>query len=145
MAIKPEKLTTIYKKNDIIRAMSQRVQHINKLNAILKQLIPAQFSAHCSLANIDQHTVIIHCSNANYASLLRFQTDSLCKGLSRHLPQVVNKLEVKVRPQPIHSNQSTTQARSLSQAAASSLQETVNTLEEGTLKRALQKLLNKKV
>jgi len=140
MTNKPEKVSLVYKKNSQLYKIAQRAQELNHLNFILQQVMPPQFAAHCLLANINNQTIIIHTDNATYASLLRFQASTLCKAISEHTAQTVTKLEVKVKPsfqgiQPAHSPQI-----SLTSNAADSLRQTLESLEDGPLKTALQKL-----
>lgn len=140
MTNKPERISSVCTKNSQLSKLSQRAQQLNQLNYILQQVMPPQFSAHCYLANVSEQTLIIHTDNANYASLLRFHAATLCKALSEHLPNAVSKLDVKVRPKFTLSEQTNSSAASLSDKAATSLQQTADSLEDGPLKTALNKL-----
>lgn len=144
MTKKLERISTVCTKNNQLSKLSQRAQQLNQLNYILQQVMPPQFSAHCHLANVSEQTIIIHTDNANYASLLRFQAATLCKALSEHLPSPVSKLDVKVRPKVTLSEQTNSSSLSLSDDAATSLQQTADSLEEGPLKTALNKLAKRR-
>lgn len=140
MSDKPEKVSLVCKQNSQLYKISQRVQKLNHLNYILQQVMPPQFSAHCLLANINNQTIIVHTDNATYASLLRFQANTLCKVISEHTSQNVTKLEVRVKPsfQAIKPNNPNT--LSLPGNAAQSISQTADGLDDGPLKIALQKL-----
>lgn len=139
MTNKLERVGAISSKNSQLNKLAQRVQQLKQLNDILKQVMPPQFAEHCYLANVNEHTLVIHTDNASYASLLRFQAPTLCSALSKHLPQIVNKLDVRVRP--INESQVEGKASvSLPGNAAVSLQQTADSIEEGPLKEALKRL-----
>lgn len=140
MTNKPEKVSLICKQNSQLDKIAQRAQKLTHLNFILQHVMSPQFSAHCLLANINNQTIIIHTDNASYASLLRFQASTLCKTISEHTSQNVTKLEIKVKPsfQAIQPNNAT--SISLPSHAADSLSQTADSLDDGPLKIALQKL-----
>jgi len=140
MTNKPEKVSLVCKQNSQLNKIAQRAQKLNHLNFILQQVMPPQFSAHCLLANINNQTIIIHTDNASYASLLRFQAITLCKVISEHTSQNMTRLEVKVKPsfQAIQTNNA--MAIALPNNAADSLSQTADSLDDGPLKTALQKL-----
>ncbi|MDB2705336.1 DUF721 domain-containing protein [Pseudomonadota bacterium] len=140
MSNKLERINIIYSKSSQLSKLSQRVQQLEQLNVILKQVMPPQFSDHCHLANVNEHTLVIHTDNASYASLLRFQAPTLCSALSKHLPQIVNKIDVRVRPKNTSSSISKPASLVLSDDAAISLQQTAESIEEGPLKEALTRL-----
>jgi len=106
--------------------------------------MPPQFSAHCQLANINEQTLIVHSDNASYASLLRFQAKTICQALSEHLSQPVTKLEVKVKPRFDVSKTEASSSISLPNDAAQALQQTADSMEEGPLKTALNKLAKRR-
>lgn len=139
MTKKLERINAIYQKSSQLSKLSQRVQQLNQLNAILQKVLPPQFAEHCYLANINEHTLVIHTDNASYASLIRFQASALCDAVSKHLPQVVNKLDVRVRPKNAVP-QSELSSPSLPNTAAESLQQTADAIEDGPLKEALSRL-----
>lgn len=140
MTTKPEKINSINTKNNLLRHLSQRSKQLAELNVIFQQLIPAQFVAHCSLSNINENTLVIHADNANYASLLRFQSDVLCKGFSKYLPQIITKVDVKVRPKLPPFTTNTILKSSLSPCAATTLLQFADNFEEGALKVSIEKL-----
>jgi hypothetical protein len=140
MTNKPEKVSLVCKQNSQLSKISQRAQKLNHLNFILQQVMPPQFSAHCMLANINNHIIIVHTDNASYASLLRFQAATLCKAISQHTPQNVTKLEVKVKPSFQTIQPSQAPPISLPSNAANALNQTASSLDDGPLKTALQKL-----
>tara|TARA_R110002049_G_scaffold275438_4_gene453518 strand:- start:109 stop:552 length:444 start_codon:yes stop_codon:yes gene_type:complete len=144
MTNKPEKVSLVYKQNSQLYKIAQRAQKLNHLNFILQQVMPPQFAAHCLLANINDQTIIVHTDNATYASLLRFQASTLCKAISEHTSQDITKLEVKVKPsfQAIQPNN--TKPISLPNNAAISLSQTADSLDDGPLKIALQKLAQRR-
>ena len=140
MSNKLEPINSIYSNSSQLSKLSQRVQQLEQLNVILKQVVPSQFADHCHLANVNEHTLVIHTDNASYASLLRFQAKVLCSALSKHLPQIVNKLDVRVRPKNTSSLNTILPSLLLSDDAAISLQQTADSIEEGPLKEALKRL-----
>jgi len=140
MTNKLERINAIYNKNSKLNQLSQRVQRIKQLNETLKSLLPPQFSEHCYLANVNEHTLVVHTDNASYASLLRFQAPALCEALSKHLPQIVNKLDVRVRPKNNSSSNSEIKTITMTNDTAAALQQTADSLDEGPLKQALARL-----
>ena len=144
MSNKPEPVSTVCSKNNQLSRLAKRARYLSQLNYILQQVMPPQFSAHCQLANINEQTLIVHTDNASYASLLRFQANTLCKALSEHLPQPVTKLDVKVRPKDAPIRTHTESTISLPKDAADALEQTAEIMEEGPLKSALQRLAQRR-
>ena len=140
MANKLEHINAVCDQNSQLNQLTQRAQRLNQLNIVMQQVLPIQFSSHCHLANVTADHIIIHTDNASYASLLRFQAPVLCKTLSEYLPQPVNKLEVKVRPNIVPLSTASNTTITLPIKAAESLQQTADSLEAGALKTALEKL-----
>lgn len=144
MSNKPEQVGRIYKQDSHMKWLATRVQQLNKLNIILQNTLPLQFSNHCQLANITADTIIIHTDKASYASLLRFQAPLVCKTLSAHLPEPVSKLDVKVRPLQSISEPSPHTAAHVSTKTAVLLASTAAEIEDGPLKTALNKLAKRR-
>ena len=140
MPKQPERINSVCHHNSMLHKLSQHTQLLDQFNHILQQTLPAPFSAHCRLANINNDTLIIHTDNASFASLIRFQAPALCKELSTNFAQTVRHIEVKVRPlhTPFQNRPST--PISLPEAAVTALQQTAQTIGEGPLKTALEKL-----
>ncbi len=127
----------------MLHQLSQRAKLLEQLNHTLQQALPAPFAAHCRLANIDNATLIIHTDNASYASLIRFQAPVLCKTLSTKLAMTVDKIEVKVRPHYSPLQNTILNTISLPKSAATSLQQVAQTIDNDSLKTALEKLLKR--
>lgn len=144
MSDKPERLANICKHNHQLSALRDRARQLDLLNLRLQELLPIQFSGHIRLANIKDQCLILVTDKAAYASLIRFQTATICKTLSAHLSQPVSKLEVKVRPDlgNITSEQGHNHLK-ISHHTADLLRNTAQTLEEGPLKQALKKLASR--
>ncbi|WP_438970171.1 DUF721 domain-containing protein [Methylophaga sp.] len=143
MSNKPEHVGGIYKQDSRMKWLATRAQQLNKLNIVLQNTLPLQFSSHCQLANVTADTVIIHTDKASYASLLRFQAPLVCKTLSAHLPEPVSKLEVKVRPLQTLSEPTTHASIHVSTKTAALLNSTAEEIEDGPLKTALKKLASR--
>ena len=145
MPREPKIINNIFKNNSVLSKMAKHAQLLNRLNHIFQQSLPAQFSAHCKLANINGETLVIHTDNASYSSLLRFQSPVLCKALSRELEVDIKKLEVKVRRHFASFEKQPLKPMFLPESAANSLQQTADSMDEGPLKIALEKLATRKI
>jgi hypothetical protein len=140
MSKQPEQIHSVYKKNAALNKLIQRAQLLEKLNHEFQRHLPAQFSAHCRLANIDNDTIIVHVDNASFASLLRFQAPKLCQTLANELNLNIQSMRVKVKPIHYGKSESVTNTMTLPKSAASILQQTAACLDEGSLKSSLEKL-----
>lgn len=140
MSKKPERVSLIYKQNSQMHWLAARAQQLGKLNIILQNCLPLQFSSHCQLANIHNDTAIIHTDNASYASMLRFQAKVICQALSAHIPEPVSKLDVKVRPKTTITPDTHHANIKVSNKTAMLLNNTAAGIEDGPLKTALKKL-----
>ena len=136
----PKPITSIVKNHSALSKINQRTQLLDRLNHAFQQSLPAQFSAHCKLANINGKTLVVHTDNASYSSLLRFQAPALCRSLSQELSLDVTTLEVKVRPRFVHFESQPADPRSLPESAATALQQTADNMDDGPLKSALERL-----
>ncbi|MGY8866265.1 MAG: DUF721 domain-containing protein [Methylophagaceae bacterium] len=145
MPREPKAINNIFKSNTALSKIAKQAQLLNRLNHTFQQSLPAQFSAHCKLANIKGDTLVIHTDNASYSSLLRFQSPLLCKILSRELETDIKILEVKVRPHFVSFKDQPSNPISLSESAATSLRQTADNMDEGPLKIALEKLAARKI
>lgn len=144
MSKQPEPVNSVYQHNDVLKKLRQRCQLLEQLNHLFQRSLPAQFSAHCRLVNIDNGTLIIHTDNASYASLIRFQAPALCKTLSNELNMTIHSMQVKVRPAYQLDTKQTTNSFTLSESSASLLQQTADSMENSSLKTALEKLAKRR-
>ena len=131
MAKRPTQISNVYQKHAALYKMTQRAQLLEQLNHAFQQSLPAQFSAHCKLANINGSTLIIHTDNASYSSLIRFQAPVLCRTLSQELSIDINTIEVKVRPNYSPFENQSSNPISLPSSASKALKQTADTMEEG--------------
>jgi hypothetical protein len=140
MAKRPIQVNSVYQKNPALHKITQHAQLLEQLNHVFQQSLPAQFSAHCKLANIDGSTLVIHTDNASYSSLIRFQAPTLCQALSQALSLDITTIKVKVRPnyQPFVTQAPNT--LTLPESASTALKQTAESIEEGPLKAALERL-----
>ena len=145
MPREPKVINNIFKNNTALSKIAKHAQLLNRLNHTFQQSLPAQFSAHCKLANIKGATLVIHTDNASYSSLLRFQSPVLCRALSRELEVDIKKLEVKVRPHFVSFEKQPLNPMFLPESAANSLQQTADSMDKGPLKTALEKLATRKI
>jgi hypothetical protein len=136
----PKPITSIVKNHSALSKINQRTQLLDRLNHAFQQSLPAQFSAHCKLANINGKTLVVHTDNASYSSLLRFQAPALCRTLSQELALDITTLEVKVSPRFVHFENQPADPRSLPESAATALQQTADNMDDGPLKSALERL-----
>jgi len=140
MRQQPKHINSICQSHSALSKITQRTQLLDRLNHVFQQSLPAQFSAHCKLANINGKTLIIHTDNASYSSLIRFQAPVLCRTLSRELDLDLNAIEVKVRPHYTPFEAPISNPISLPKSAAAALQQTADDMDDGPLKVALEKL-----
>ncbi len=141
---RPKHVTHVYKQNSALSKIRQHAQLLEQMNHLFQQQLPAQFSAHCKLANIHDKTLIIHTDNASYSSLLRFQAPSLCQSLSQKLGIDINTIDVKVRPHYRPFEKQSTNPLSLPTTAAEALVQTAESMSDGPLKTALEKLAKRR-
>jgi hypothetical protein len=118
--------------------------------AQLRALLPEDVAPHCEVANIQNGILILHCENAAWATKLRFHVPTLPSRL-RQLADFVSVQDIRVRVAPNLTHAAGTleaPADSKSPADfappkppdASSLRDLAETLEEGSLKAALERL-----
>ena len=140
MAKRPTQINRVYEKHPTLKKITRHAQLLERLNHAFQQSLPAQFSAHCKLANIHGSTLVIHTDNASYSSLIRFQAPTLCQTLSQELSLDINTIEVKVRPSYSPFENQSSNPISLPSSASTALKQTAETMEEGPLKAALERL-----
>jgi len=141
---RPDLVSDICQKNPMLLRIRQHAQLLEQLNHRFQQHLPAQFSAHCKLANIHGSTIIIHTDNASYSSLLRFQAPTLCQSLSQELGIDITTIDVKVRPDHVPFETQSTNSLSLPDTAAEGILETADSMPDGPLKKALEKLAKRR-
>lgn len=144
MSKRPNSIADICQQNPALQHIRQHAQLLDRVNHLFQQHIPAQFSAHCKLANINNSTAIIHTDNASYSSLLRFQAPTLCRHLSEILELDITTIEVKVRPAYHRFEKQSTNSLTLPSDAADALIQTADGMDNGPLKTALNKLAKRR-
>ena len=140
MAKRPTQINDVCHTHPGLRKLTHRAHLLERLNHAFQQSLPAQFSAHCKLANINGTTLIIHTDNASYSSLIRFQAPALCRTLSQELSLEISTIEVKVRPSHTPFENPSSIPISLPASASKALTQTAETMEDGPLKAALERL-----
>jgi len=140
MRRQPKQINSICQNHAALSKIAKRTQLLDRLNHVFQQSLPAQFSAHCKLANINGKSLIIHTDNASYSSLIRFQAPALCRTLSRELALEIDTIDVKVRPHFMPFKAPYSNPISLPKSAAIALQQTASDMDDGPLKAALEKL-----
>lgn len=137
---KPRRIHSIFQKNSLLHTLSQHAQRLEQLSYLLQHALPSQFATHCRLANINGNTLVLHVDNALYASLIRFQAPALIKTIASELDLTISHIDVKVRHLHTAANPVASHQISLPATAATSLQQTAQSLDDGPLKQSLEKL-----
>jgi hypothetical protein len=144
MEKKLKSINSIYHKNSVLSKLSERAQHLSELNYLLQQTLPPQFSAHCRLANVRNKTIVIHTDKPSFATLIRFQAPALCKTLSAGFNQAFDKIEIKVKPHYLPLQSTEKNNLKISESVATTLEQTAESIDDGPLKTALEKLAKRR-
>jgi hypothetical protein len=140
MAKKPQQITAICDGNSQLKYFSDRSNTLNQLNSVLHKLLPEQLRGHCRLANINTNSIVIQTDSSQFASLLRFDAPRICKAMTEHLTKPVSRLKVTVNAELHSAKVESKQPKTLSTTAAQTISEAAEFLEDGDLKKALNKL-----
>lgn len=144
MSRKPQRLGDICARDSHMKWLTTRARQLDRLDHLLQACLPSPFSGRCRLANVIGQVVVIHTTDAACASLLRFQATTVCSTLSAHLPEPVTRLEVKVRPPGYSQPASLDKASPPSAQSAALINQVADSLEDGPLKSALDRLARRK-
>lgn len=111
-----------------------------KLAKRFEMLAPAMLSQHARVVNYRSGIVVIHAENGAVAVKLRQISRRLCSELSKEGCEC-SDMEVKVQPRSDERPASCATLKPISSRGAASLQATRDSLPEGTLRQALDRLL----
>ncbi len=139
-----QRIARITSENTLLHQLTVRSQQLQALNQRLAEILPPEMCAHCYLANINHQTVVIHTDNASYATRLRFQANTIFQALTGHVPHIISKLDVRVRP-TLNSPIARRESLSMSRHSAQMIQATAQTLDNTALQRSLYKLARRAI
>jgi len=113
-----------------------------KLSRRFEAVAPAGLRHAAHVANFKSGIIVIHADNGAVASKIRQMSQRLCGELSKGGPEC-NGMEVKVQPQQIPWQSSTSTQKPLSARAFGALRDTSEKLPPGNLRSALETLLQR--
>lgn len=129
-------------KTDVSMArLAVHASHLQKLQQILEKYLPSMLARSCRVANFKLGTVIIHAENGAIAAKLRQMAPRMSAAFQREGEQVA-EIRIKVQPleiSPEHKHQP--QAAVLGEDSRARLDHLADTLPDGPLKAALEKLV----
>jgi|SRR5690554_939710 len=140
MSNKPLHFASVCQASQQLQQISKHAKKLIQLNTILQEILPSPFTGRCQLANIKNNKVIIHTENAAIASLLRFHSATIIKTFSSQLTTLIDRMEVKVKPDYRHQRPAKTNTMDMSDNNAALIVQTAAGLDDGQLKTALHKL-----
>ncbi|RIX40987.1 MAG: DUF721 domain-containing protein [Rhodocyclales bacterium GT-UBC] len=115
-----------------------------KLARRFEAIAPAGLRHAARVANYKSGKIVIHTENGAVASKLRQMSQRLCDELSKGGAECI-EMEVKVQPRPILYQSITSTEKPLSAKACGALEATRNSLPNGPLRDALDKLLTRAI
>jgi hypothetical protein len=111
-----------------------------KLSRRFEAIAPAAFRHAARVANYKSGIVVIHTDNGAVASKIRQMSQRLCSELSKGGAQC-NDMDVKVQPHETHYQSSISSPKQISDEARQALRTTTESLPQGPLRAALDRLL----
>ena len=111
-----------------------------KLSRRFEAIAPAGFRHTAHVANYKSGKIVIHADNGAVASKIRQMSQRLCDELSKGGAQC-NGIDVKVQPRQIPYQSTSSTQKPLSAKACGVLQATTESLPDGPLREALDRLL----
>lgn len=140
MAKKPQPITTICDSSSQLKYLSERTDKLKQLDSVFQKLLPKQLYGHCRLANITMNSLIVQTDSAQFASLLRFDAPRICKLMSEHLTKSISHMKVTVNADLRTVKPKEKYSKVLSASAADTLHQAAESMDDGELKMALNRL-----
>lgn len=113
-----------------------------KLSRRFEAVAPAGLARAARVANFKSGKIVIHADNGAVATKIRQMSQRLCDELSKGGPEC-NVMEVKVQPRQFPSQSISSTQKPLSGKACRTLETTASTLPRGSLRSALEHLLER--
>ncbi len=138
----PRSITQLLATNpESLQAVLAHTQHLETLNRVLRDCLPAPLNQHCQVANLRNNILILHADSSAWALKLRYNNRTLLQQLRQKGLPALNSLEVKVRPRNLAiACPDKTRHAHMSKRTAQLLDGIAENIADIRLKTALQRL-----
>lgn len=118
-----------------------QVQHLARLTAVLRAVLPEPLAGHCVAANLEREALVVGCDSAAWAAKIRYEVPALLARLQGH-PEAPAVSEIRIRVQPFREPrpQAAPRRAHLSAHSADLLSATAEATADPALKAALLRL-----
>ncbi len=129
------------KADESMARLAVHASRLQKLQQIFEKAVPSMLARSCRVANFKLGTVVIHAENGAIAAKLRQMAPSLSAAFQCEGEQIA-EIRIKVQPLEIAPEyKPQVQAAVLGEESRARLNHLADTLPEGALKTALEKLV----
>lgn len=137
---KTQSVTGLVQQSDTLQQLFAEARYLSRLQAVLDCHLEAAARPHCKVASLRHGCLVLIFSNANWATRIRYRQQRLLSQLTQYKEyQTLSRITFKILPQSETARPVRTPPQ-LSQAAASHLRETAETLSDPKLRAALERL-----
>jgi len=144
--LKFKKLSRLLKNNTLIaKSIGENIHMLDNIEFFLIKQLPVDLKNHCHANNLVNKSLTLMVDSAAWSSKLRFIQPSLEQALRQEYPDVINTLNIKVRPAtPVVSHQKEGKRRpfrpELSDNSRHIIQDMADGMEDSDLKESLIRL-----
>ena len=132
------------KKGEVARLVTQG-RELQQLTRLLHKVLDPSLAPHCRVGRFAPPQLTVVVDSPAWASRLRFQSNGLIRQLNKKFKEFngISSIETKIYPVRLPRRESPVIRRQISPAAAESLTQMANSIEEPSLKRALLRLASR--
>jgi hypothetical protein len=132
------------KKGEVEHLVTQ-TRELKRLTQLLQAELNPSLAPHCHVARLTPSHLTIVVDSPAWSTRLRFQSNSLLRQLSKKYSifQGVNNIEIKVYPARLTRPAPQSMPRHISPAAAETITDMANSIDEPGLKEALLRLASR--
>lgn len=129
------------KADESMARLAVHASRLQKLQQILEKTVPSLLARSCRVANFKLGVLVIHAENGAVAAKLRQMAPSMSATFQSAGEQIA-EIRIKVQPQEIaHEHKPHAQAAILGEDSRARIDHLADTLPDGPLKAALEKLV----
>ena len=132
------------KKGEVARLVTQG-RELQQLTRLLHKVLDPSLATHCRVGRFAPPQLTVVVDSPAWASRLRFQSNGLIRQLNKKFKEFngISSIETKIYPVRLPRRESPVIRRQISPAAAESLTQMANSIDDPGLKRALLRLASR--
>lgn len=130
---------------DGLDGLIRRGQQLQRLGALVSDVLGAEFAPHCQVANLRKHTLILSVRSAAWGSRLRYHVPRLLQQFRNdERLRNINEVAIRVQPAGVPLPPATPRRATMSRDAALCVRRCAESVSDQRLSAALEQLARRR-